>query len=165
MHPHDEVPSPVSLAIARLSLLRGIALCVATFVMAAIAIWLWRQAMAPIALATIPASSTTEQPSAPSPFAVTFPEMLILVTHTPEATPEPTPTYTMLPTPRPPAVCLTSTPRGTVCTQPLPPLPSPSPMADCPVVPGELCVSGGGPVRWLTPTPTAEASMSSGLNS
>jgi hypothetical protein len=89
-----------------------------------------------------------------SPVTVSFPDTLILITHTPEATPEPTPTYAMLPTPRPPAVCMTSTPRGIPCTQPERPLPPPTPMLPCPVAPGEECLARGGPVQWLTPTPT-----------
>lgn len=109
----------------------------------------------PIAESGISPSTAAERPSAAaSPLVVRFPSELVIVTHTPEATPEPTPTYTMLPTPRPPAVCLTSTPRGSVCTQPEPPLPTSTPMADCPVLPGDLCVWRGGPVRQVSPTPT-----------
>jgi hypothetical protein len=87
---------------------------------------------------------------------VTFPEVLVLVTHTPVATLEATSTYAMLPTPRPVAVCLTSTPRGELCTQPEPPLPSATAIPPCPVNPGDTCLHPGGVVRWQTPTPTSE---------
>jgi len=120
----------------------------------------------------VPASMTTPAAASSvsaSPFSIAFPEMLVVVTHTPvatpEPTPEPTPTYTMLPTPRPVAVCMTSTPQGEVCTMPKPPLPTNTPVLECPVEPGEICLSTGGPVHWLTPTPTPESSTTSGLNS
>jgi hypothetical protein len=86
---------------------------------------------------------------------VRFPTELILITHTPQPTIEvtPTPTYAALPTIGPPDICVTTTPKGQVCTQPLPPLPTSTPIAVCPAPPEEPCVYFGGEVRWLTTTP------------
>jgi hypothetical protein len=99
-----------------------------------------------------PATSATSSPPA-SPFVVQFPDTITLITHTPEPTMEPTPTYAVLPPPPAIDICFTATPKGAVCTQPMAPQPSPTPILPCPVKPDEPCIAQGGSVRHL-PTPT-----------
>lgn len=162
LHPSDELPSPVSPVVGPRWPHSVTILAYATLALIAFLGWLaFSRETTPTAVSGMSAPVTVEQvPIGASP--IVFPDTLALVTHTPIATPEPTPTYAMQPTPRPPGVCLTSTPRGEVCSQPQPPLPTSTPMADCPVLPGELCVNLGGPVRWQTPTPTPDPNMTSG---
>lgn len=78
--------------------------------------------------------------------------------------PNPTPTYALLPSPIPVAICLTSTPKGETCTQPLAPNPTATPVLPCPVRPMQPCIHGGGAVTWM-PTPTPALSTTSGSSS
>ena len=83
-------------------------------------------------------------PASPMSFAFARAVTVVLVTHTPVATPEPTPTYTMLAPPKPPDICYTATPKGTVCSQPNAPIPTQTPIPPCPVKPEFPCVHPGG---------------------
>jgi hypothetical protein len=104
---------------------------------------------------TVSSAAPAAVSASASPFVVQFPDTMTLITHTPEPTVEPTPTYAMLPTPKPIDICHTATPKGSVCKQPEAPLPSPTPIRACPVKADDPCVYGGGDVRYLpTPTPS-----------
>lgn len=172
MHPRDEVPTPVRPTIVRPSPLHNAGNVLVGVGLLCMALALLFRYFTPESIAPTASPGAMSSPQPPRMFPPEVLQMAVAVstslapTPTRTPTPEPTPTYAMQSTPIPPPdVCLTSTPRGSVCTQPLPPLPSPTPMADCPVLPGELCVWRGGLVTWLTPTSTPELNMSSGLNS
>lgn len=154
LQPDDELPPPIVVPRTASFLLRAAALLIGTATMAAIAVGLYRLATEPL-----PSPATSSSSGTPM-VAPTFPRemisMAIAVTTSlaPSPTPvDPTPTYAMLPTPQPPDICLTSTPKGSVCTQPRPPLPPPTPIPICPVSAGQPCLSQGGPVTW-PPTST-----------
>lgn len=154
--PHDEPSSPVLLGIERVSLWRIAALLLFTMLIVAIGLALYRWAMEPITLvqpSPVTSGSTDPLATFPSELLVMAAAVSTALAPTPTPVP-PTPTYTMLPTPRPAGICLTSTPRGSVCSQPMPPLPTPTPIQSCPVKPEEVCVHPGGAVRFLTPTPS-----------
>jgi hypothetical protein len=153
-----ELPATASPATVRPSLLHGAALLIGTLALIYAATALYRWATEPIAM-----TSPAPRPAAASGATSTFPpeilQMAVAVSTSLAPSPSPvppTPTYAPLPTPRPAGICLTSTPRGSVCTQPMPPLPTATPILPCPVMPGELCIGSGGPVIWLTATPTME---------
>jgi hypothetical protein len=163
----DELPPFVSIRSAGPSLLHAAALLLGTMGIVAIMIVLFRLATEPI---PIPTSVTSpDHLSGPMP---TFPSEILAMAVTVSTAlaptpvpPKPTPTYTMLGTPRPPDVCLTSTPKGSVCSQPQPPAPTPTPIQPCPVRPGQECIAQGGMVRWLpTPTFIPVSNMTSGSN-
>jgi hypothetical protein len=158
--PHDELPPPVKIRPERPSLIPFAVLALIAFLG-----WLAFDRMTvttPIAVSGTSASTAVVSPPAvASPIAIALSLTVVVVTETPiPDTPTPIPRYTPLASPPPIDICITSTPKGTVCSQPQPPLPTNTPLADCPVSPGEPCVWNGGPVRWPA-TPTPESSTNS----
>lgn len=118
----------------------------------------FRQAM------TLPVMSVPQRgaPSSASPQAaivqIDFPSQMVIVTHTPEPTGVPTPTYAVPPTPRP-LLCGPWLVKGDACTMPPDPEPTPTPLPDCPVAGGLDCVYMG---PWDgTPVATTPASPGS----
>jgi hypothetical protein len=108
-------------------------------------------------------ASVPEIPVAPmsqigSPIAVNFPNEMVMVVITPtaEATPEPTPTYAMS-TKTPDLVCGEWVKRGSVCIMPpMPNTPTPVP-PKCPTTEGEDCIWTG---RKSDATPVAPTPLS-----
>lgn len=140
----DELPSPVSFRSGSRSPLYGAGLVLGTAWLIAVTVLLFRWATAPIAVSGTSASTAAARPpAAASPVVVTFPDTLILVTHTPEPTIPPTATYVMS-TETPPLVCGPWVKRGQVCEMRGFLTPTPTPMSDCPVGANQLCVWRGG---------------------
>ncbi len=81
---------------------------------------------------------------------------MVLITTTPEATPEPTPTYAMSTKP-PEVICGSWTRPGEVCDMPRF-QPTPTPLPKCPTIEGRSCIATGKPESsWSTPKPTVES--------
>lgn len=134
-------------------------LAFATLALIASLAWLafQRETMPSVVSGTSVSPLRESPPVAASPIAIAFSVTVVIVTETPiPATNTPESHYTPLPEPSPIDVCLASTPRGEVCEQPEPPIPTSTPILPCPVDVGEVCVGQGEPLRWLTPTPTEE---------
>lgn len=95
----------------------------------------------------IPPASDAPAASAPSAASpqvvhVAFPDQVVIITHTPQPTAVPTPTYAVLPTPIP-LLCGKWLDKGTVCTMPPDARPTPTPLPDCPVAGGLDCIYMG----------------------
>jgi hypothetical protein len=162
---HDHVPPPRTLEARAQSWVRAI-LWPTTVLVAALVGWTWFQAgatqMPPSASApeVVSAGSDLRELIAvlatPQAIEVTLPDTLVVTTPTPEPLPTKAPVTTVGTD-----VCTDNTPKGTVCQQPKEPMPPPTAVPDCPVVPGRKCVSTGEPVTWLpTSVPIADTTVS-----
>lgn len=122
--------------------------------------WAFIQALhTPVPPTALPPSPPALAAGSASPFVVTFPERLILVTETPippTVTPEPPPETLVAD-----LICGEGVPVGAVCTMPTATLSPPTPMPNCPVGPGQQCISQGGSAPLMTTT-TPESNTTSG---